>query len=138
MRITRFFHGTYHQSGIGRPVFRKHLFRTPFPFREKGTLRGLHFQDRPAQAKLVQVVSGEILMWPWIFEKVPPHFGQWAGVHLSSETKRQLFVSRRALPTVSACSAKPPCSIQMFRICMRRRHEGGILWSDPAIGIEWP
>jgi dTDP-4-dehydrorhamnose 3,5-epimerase len=106
-------------------------------FSRKGTLRGLHFQHPHAQAKLVQVLQGEVLDVIVDIRPGSPTFGRWAGIRLSEKNKRQLFVPENfahgycVLSETSLFSYK--CSDYYAPDC-----EKGILWSDPDIGIQWP
>jgi dTDP-4-dehydrorhamnose 3,5-epimerase len=102
-----------------------------------GTIRGLHFQNPDAQAKLVQVIQGEVFDVAVDIRKGSPTFGQYVGVVLSGENKRQLLIpegfahgfcvtSKTALFTYKCSDYYAP------------RNEHGILWNDPDIGIPWP
>ena len=59
---------------------------------QRGVLRGLHYQVRQAQGKLVRVTAGEVFDMVVDLRRGSPSFGQWLGVHLSAENKRQLWV----------------------------------------------
>jgi len=103
----------------------------------KGTLRGLHYQYPHPQAKLVQVIQGTIFDVAVDIRRGSPQFGKWTGVELSGLNKRQLYIpegfahgfyvlSETALFTYKCGDFyAPEC-------------EGGVLWSDPTIGIRWP
>lgn len=106
-------------------------------FSVKNTLRGLHYQISRPQAKLVQVITGEIYDVVVDIRDGSPTFGQWVGVHLSEENKHQLFIP--------AGFAHGFCVLSETAHFMYKcsdyyvpEDEGGILWSDPAIGIDWP
>ena len=106
-------------------------------FSKKGVLRGLHYQLPKEQAKLVQVVKGEIFDVMVDIRKGSPTFGQWTSVVLSDENKRQVFV-----PTGFAhgfCVLSDTAYV-MYKCSdyYTPQSEGGVLWSDPDIGIEWP
>ncbi len=102
-----------------------------------GVLRGLHYQIRQPQGKLVRVISGEVFDVAVDIRKSSPEFGRWAGAVLSAENKDMLWV--------------PPGFAHGFYVmsdyaefvykCTQYyapEHERVILWNDPAIGIDWP
>lgn len=106
-------------------------------FSIKNTIRGLHFQVAHPQAKLVQVICGEIFDVAVDIRPASPTFGRWVSVQLSELNKRQVFI--------------PAGFAHGFCVLSDGAHvvykcsdyydpddEGGILWSDPAIGIDWP
>ena len=103
----------------------------------KGTLRGLHFQIKRPQAKLVQVVTGEIFDVAVDIRPGSSTFGKWAGVYLSEKNKRQLFIPEGFAHGFCVISETAhflyKCSDFYFQ-----HDEGGIIWSDPDIGIDWP
>ena len=103
----------------------------------QGTLRGLHYQINQPQAKLVQVVSGEIFDVAVDIRKNSPTFGKGAGVHLSSEPTRQLFIPEGFAHGFCVLS-ETALFLYKCSDLYAPGDEGGILWSDPAIGIEWP
>ncbi len=104
----------------------------------RGVLRGLHFQLPPhTQGKLVRVVSGAVFDVAVDIRRSSPNFGRWAGVELSAENQRQLWV--------------PPGFAHGFLVLSETADflykttdyyapqcEGAVRWDDPAIGIEWP
>ena len=122
----------YQKAGISQAFIQDNL-----SFSVKGTLRGLHFQINRPQAKLVQVVSGEIFDVAVDIRKGSSTFGKWAGVHLSSETRRQMFVPEGFAHGFCVLS-ETALFLYKCSDLYAQADEGGILWSDPAIGIEWP
>ncbi|PRE22091.1 dTDP-4-dehydrorhamnose 3,5-epimerase, partial [Burkholderia multivorans] len=103
----------------------------------KGVLRGLHYQIRHAQGKLVRVVEGEVFDVAVDIRRSSPNFGKWVGVTLSADNHRQLWV--------------PPGFAHGFVVLSEAaqflykttdywypEHERSIVWNDPDIGIEWP
>ena len=132
-----FFMETYHQERYWKAGISHAFIQDNLSFSVKGTLRGLHFQINRPQAKLVQVVSGEIFDVAVDIRKGSPTFGKWAGVHLSSETKRQLFVPEGFAHGFCVLS-ETALFLYKCSDLYAQGDEGGILWSDPAIGIEWP
>ncbi|MBV8501409.1 MAG: dTDP-4-dehydrorhamnose 3,5-epimerase [Paucibacter sp.] len=104
----------------------------------RGVLRGLHFQLPPhAQGKLVRCVAGAVFDVAVDMRRSSPRFGRWAGVELSAENQRQLWI--------------PPGFAHGFLVLSETadflykttdyyapQAEGAVRWDDPTIGIEWP
>ncbi len=103
----------------------------------QGTLRGLHFQIKHPQAKLVQALSGEIFDVAVDIRPQSTTYGQWTGVTLSEKNHRQLFIPEGFAHGFCVLS---PTAHFLYKCgaFYDPRDEGGILWSDPAIGIDWP
>ena len=103
----------------------------------KGVLRGLHFQKLHPQAKLVRVIKGEVFDVAVDLRKNSPTYGQWVGVVLSEENKRQFMIPRGFAHGFVVMSEYAEFAYK----CDEMYHpedEGGIMWNDPSIGIEWP
>ena len=106
-------------------------------FSVKNTLRGLHYQINHPQAKLVQAITGEIYDVVVDIRKNSPTFGKWVGALLSEENKRQFYIPEGFAHGFYVMSE----SAHFVYKCSdyyNSQDEGGILWSDPDIGIEWP
>ena len=104
---------------------------------ERNVLRGLHYQVRQAQGKLVRSLAGEVYDVVVDLRRSSPTFGKWIGERLSAENHRMLWV--------------PPGFAHGFLVLSERaeflykttdyyapEHERSLLWNDPALGIEWP
>lgn len=103
----------------------------------RGVLRGLHFQKAFPQAKLVRVLKGEVFDVAVDLRKNSESYGQWVGVVLSEENRRQFMIPRGFAHGFVVMSDHAEFAYK----CDERYHpedEGGILWNDPDIGIEWP
>lgn len=104
---------------------------------KKGILRGLHYQTDNTQGKLVRVISGEVFDVAVDIRKNSSTFGQWVGVTLSEENKRQLWVpegfAHGFLVTSEEAEFVYKCTDYY-----NPTSEVSILWNDPEIGIEWP
>lgn len=103
----------------------------------KGVLRGLHFQKTFPQAKLVRVIKGEVFDVAVDLRKGSETYGEWVGAFLSAENKRQLIVPRGFAHGFVVVSE----SAEFAYKCDELYHpedEGGIIWNDPDIAVEWP
>ena len=103
----------------------------------KGVLRGLHFQKTHPQAKLVRVLQGCVFDVAVDLRFGSSTYGQWVGEALSAENKRQLFIPRGFAHGFLVLSD----SAEFTYKCDEFYHpedEGGILWNDKDIGIDWP
>ena len=106
-------------------------------FSKKNILRGLHFQKTKPQAKLVQAVSGEIFDVGVDLRPGSASFGKWSGALLSEENKRQLFVPQGFAHGFCVLSESAHVTYKCSDY-YDPEDEGGLLWSDPAIAIDWP
>ena len=104
---------------------------------QQGTLRGLHYQIRQAQGKLVRAVVGEIFDVAVDLRRGSPTFGQWVGEILSAENKRQLWVPPGFAHGFYVLSEWAEV---IYKTTDYYAPQWGrtLLWNDPAIGIEWP
>ena len=104
---------------------------------KKGVLRGLHYQKKNPQGKLVRVISGEVFDVAVDLRKGSVTFGKWFGVTLSEENKKQLYIPEGFAHGFLVLSE----TAEFVYKCTRfydPEDEGGLLWNDPEIGIEWP
>ena len=102
----------------------------------RNTLRGLHFQNPQGQAKLVQVIQGEIYDVAVDIRKDSPTFGEWFGLRLSSTNHRQLYITEGFAHGFCVISETAHVVYKCTEY-YAPEHEKGILWSDPNIGIDW-
>jgi dTDP-4-dehydrorhamnose 3,5-epimerase len=105
---------------------------------EAGVIRGLHYQLNPkAQAKLVRVLSGAIYDVVVDIRRSSVSYGQWIGVILSESNKRQLIVPKEFAH--GFCTIVPNTQV-FYKVDEHYAPEcdRGILWNDPALGIDWP
>lgn len=103
----------------------------------KNTLRGLHFQWAPRMAKLMRVTRGEAFLVAVDIRKGSPTLGQWVGVTASEEDKRQVWAPAGFARGFCALSEVVDVQYKCTGI-YNPSGESGILWNDPAIGIDWP
>ncbi|WP_207000528.1 dTDP-4-dehydrorhamnose 3,5-epimerase [Trinickia mobilis] len=103
----------------------------------KGVLRGLHYQIERAQGKLVRVVAGEVFDVAVDIRRGSPNFGKWAGVHLSAQNKRQLWVPAGFAHGFVVISETAEFLYKTTDYWFPE-YERTLLWNDSDIGIEWP
>jgi dTDP-4-dehydrorhamnose 3,5-epimerase len=119
-------------AGISLPFVQDNYSRSA-----KGVLRGLHFQKTKPQGKLISVVRGEVYDVAVDIRKGSSAFGQWVGVILSEENKKQLWV-----PPGFAHGFVVLSEIADFEYKCTDYYdpsdEGSILWNDPDLAIVWP
>src|ERR1035438_18160 len=103
----------------------------------RGVVRGLHFQWEPPMGKLMRVTLGSAFLVAVDIRKDSPTIGKWVGVEASAENRRQVWAP--------AGFARGFCVLSEFAEIQYKttgqynsKAESGILWNDPAIGIEWP
>lgn len=103
----------------------------------KGVIRGLHFQKRFPQAKLIRVLAGRIFDVAVDLRPESPTYGQWDGVVLSAENRRQVFIPRGFAHGFRVLSEAADIAYKCDDV-WHPEDEGGLLWNDPALGIAWP
>jgi dTDP-4-dehydrorhamnose 3,5-epimerase len=103
----------------------------------KGVIRGLHFQWEPPMGKLMRVTQGSAFLVAVDIRKGSPNLGKWSGVVASAENRRQVWAP--AGFARGFCVLSDSADIQYKCTGLyNNKAESGILWNDPAIGIEWP
>ncbi len=122
----------YADAGIAVPFVQDNCSRSA-----RGTLRGLHYQRRHPQAKLVWVTRGEVFDVAVDIRRGSPSFGRWFGVTLSGDRPRQVYIP--------AGFAHGFCVLSEFADFAYKctdfyvpDDERGIIWNDPDVGIAWP
>lgn len=103
----------------------------------QGVLRGLHYQLKNAQGKLVRVTSGEVFDVAVDMRKSSPQFGQWMGVLLSESNKRQLWVPPGFAHGFYVVSESADFQYKCTDY-YSPEHERSLMWNDPTVGVEWP
>lgn len=103
----------------------------------KGVLRGLHFQIDYPQDKLVRVIKGEVFDVAVDLRGGSPTFGKWYGIRLSEENKKQFFVPKNFAHGFLVLSDYAEFCYKVTDF-YHPNDEGGILWNDMEIGVEWP
>jgi dTDP-4-dehydrorhamnose 3,5-epimerase len=103
----------------------------------QGILRGLHYQIRQSQAKLVRVVAGEIFDVAVDIRRSSPTFGQWVGVHLSAQNKRQVWVPVGFAHGFYVLSEWAEFLYKVSDF-YAPQWERTLIWNDPRLNIAWP
>ena len=102
----------------------------------RGVLRGLHYQIRQPQGKLVRVVSGEVWDVAVDLRRSSPSFGQWQGAYLSAENKRQLWIPEGFAHGFVVLSESAEFLYKTTDY-YAPEHERCIVWNDPELAIDW-
>lgn len=132
-----FFFETWNQARYAECGLPVNFVQDNISFSQRGVLRGLHFQNPHTQGKLVYVLQGEVFDVAVDIRVGSPTFGEWVGVTLSAENKRQFYIpegfahgfcviSETALFSYKCTDMYSPPS------------EHGVSWNDPDLNITWP
>ena len=103
----------------------------------RNTLRGLHYQIRQPQGKLVRVVAGEVFDVVVDIRRSSPTFGKWVGERLSAENKKMMWIPPGLAHGFSVISEQADFLYKTTDY-WAPQHERTLLWNDPALGIVWP
>lgn len=132
-----FFMETYHQARYDELGIKVRFVQDNLSYSRRGVLRGLHYQYPHSQGKLVYVVKGEVFDVAVDIRMGSPTFGQWVGVILSDQNRRQLYIPEGFAHGFVVLSDEALFAYK----CTDFYHpeaEGGIVWNDPDLGIDWP
>lgn len=121
----------FNTGGISQPFVQENHSAS-----SKGVLRGLHYQIRQTQGKLVRVLSGEIFDVAVDIRRSSATFGQWVGIILSAENKHQLWVPGGFAHGFYVLSERAEVVYKVTDY-YAPEWERSILWNDPQIGIDW-
>ncbi|HMH18373.1 MAG TPA: dTDP-4-dehydrorhamnose 3,5-epimerase [Burkholderiales bacterium] len=132
-----FFFESWNERESELAGIRAHFVQDNHSRSEKGVLRGLHYQIRQPQGKLVRVVAGEIFDVAVDIRRNSPNFGRWEGVRLDADSHKMLWIP--------IGFAHGFCVLSDFAEVLYKatdfyapEHERCILWDDPALHIDWP
>lgn len=132
-----YFMETYNEQAFREVGLHYHFVQDNQSSSRKGVLRGMHFQKTHPQTKLVRVLKGEVFDVAVDLRRESETYGKWVGVLLSDENKRQLLIPKGFAHGFVVVSDYA----EFFYKCDDFYHpedEGGLLWNDPDVGIEWP
>lgn len=128
---------TFQQQWFEQNIGSYQFVQENHSYSKQGVLRGLHYQAKHTQAKLVRVISGGIFDVAVDIRVNSPTFGQWVGVELSAENRKQLWIPAGFAHGFYVLSEYAECVYQ----CSDYYHpasEQTIIWNDPTINIQWP
>lgn len=132
-----FFMETFHADRYAEAGIPTNFVQDNHSGSRQGTLRGLHYQIRQAQGKLLRVIAGEIFDVAVDIRRSSPTFGQWVSAVLSVDNKRQLWVPSGFAHGFYVLSEWAELNYKTTDF-YAPEWERSILWSDPEIGIKWP
>lgn len=132
----------YFMETFNQALFRDHGLDITFvqdneSMSRRGVLRGLHFQMKKPQGKLIRALKGEIFDVAVDLRRDSETYGEWVGVFLSEENRREFFIpegfAHGFLALADECIVNYKCTELYLP-----EYDSGIPWDDPDIGIEWP
>lgn len=132
-----FFMETFREDEFNENVQSVRFVQDNHSMSKKGILRGLHYQIKHPQGKLVRVIDGQVFDVAVDIRKSSPYFGQWVGEILTAENKKMLWVPPGFAHGFYVLSD----TAQFIYKCTdyyAPEFERSILWSDQTIGIQWP
>lgn len=132
-----YFMETYHQGEFKEAGLDLNFVQDNQSKSTKGVIRGLHFQYTNPQGKLVRVIKGEVFDVAVDLRSNSPTYGKWEGVILSEENKKQFYVPERFAHGFVVLSDTAEFTYKCTNFYYPE-DEGGILWNDPDVGIDWP
>ncbi len=131
-----FFMETYRQNVLADAGIRDNFVQDNHSHSSRGVLRGLHYQLRHPQAKLCRVVQGEVLDIAVDIRLGSPSFGNWVGVVLSAENQQQLYIPR-GFAHGFVVRSQTADFLYKCSDYFDGADDRGVLWNDPAVGIDW-
>lgn len=132
-----FFFESWNEREFERAGIRARFIQDNHSRSTKGVLRGLHYQIRQPQGKLVRVVAGEIFDVAIDIRRSSPNFGRWQGVRLSADSHNMVWVPVGFAHGFCVLSEVAEVLYKTTDF-YAPEHERSILWNDPDVGIEWP
>jgi len=132
-----FFMETYRADEFAQPGIECPFVQDNHSGSHRGTLRGLHYQIRQPQAKLVRAIQGEVFDVAVDIRRSSPTFGGWVGVILSAANKRQLWIPAGFAHGIYILSGWAEVLYKVSDF-YAPQWERTLLWNDPEIGIHWP
>ena len=132
-----FFFESWNERQFERAGIRARFVQDNHSRSEKGVLRGLHYQIRQPQGKLIRVVAGEIFDVAVDIRSGSPTFGRWEGVRLSAESHELLWVPIGFAHGFCVLSESAEVLYKTTDF-YAPEHERCILWNDPELHIDWP
>ena len=128
---------TYNREDFHRAGLDAEFVQDNQSMSRKGVLRGLHFQKRHPQGKLVRVLSGSVFDVAVDLRASSPSFGKWYGVELTAENRLQFYIAPGFAHGFLVLSETAEFAYKCTDV-YHPEDEGGLLWHDAAVGIDWP
>lgn len=132
-----YFTETFHAQKYAEGGISCGFVQDNFSYSQRGILRGLHFQLRRPQAKLVYVVSGEVFDVAVDLRRGSPTFGRWCGRVLSGENHLQMFIPEGFAHGFCVLSESASFLYKCSEV-YDPTDDRGIAWNDPDVGVKWP
>lgn len=132
-----YFMETYNQKDMAEAGLNMVFVQDNQSMSVKGVLRGLHFQKQYPQGKLVRAIKGRVFDVAVDLRKDSATYGQWYGVELTEENKKQFYISEGFAHGFLVLSDTAEFCYKVTDF-YHPGDEGGLAWNDPAIGIQWP
>jgi dTDP-4-dehydrorhamnose 3,5-epimerase len=132
-----FFMETWNDRVFKELVASKEFVQDNHSKSKKGILRGLHFQTKNCQGKLVRVVQGEVFDVAVDLRESSDTYGQWVGEYLSAENKKQLWIPEGFAHGFLVVSDEAEF-VYKCTDYYNPEFEHSLAWDDPTIGIKWP
>lgn len=132
-----YFMETYNQKDMSDAGLNMVFVQDNQSMSKKGVLRGLHFQKQFPQGKLVRVIKGSVFDVAVDLRPNSKTYGQWFGVELTEENKKQFYISEGFAHGFLVLSDVAEFCYKVTDF-YHPGDEGGLAWNDPKIGIEWP
>lgn len=132
-----YFMETYNQNDMREAGLNMNFVQDNQSMSTKGVLRGLHFQKQYPQGKLVRVIKGNVFDVAVDLRKGSKTYGQWYGVELTEENKKQFYISEGFAHGFLVLSDVAEFCYKVTDF-YHPGDEAGLAWNDPEIGIKWP
>lgn len=132
-----FFMETYREDQFKDLGLPSHFVQDNHSRSARGVVRGLHFQWEPPMGKLMRVTQGAAFLVAVDIRKGSPTLGKWVGFEASAKNRRQVWAPAGFARGFCVLSESAEIQYKCTGL-YNNKGESGILWNDPAIGIEWP
>lgn len=132
-----FFMESYNRRTMAEAGITEDFVQDNYSRSSKGVLRGLHYQIKQAQGKLVRVLAGEVYDVAVDMRRSSPHFGRWTGMRLSAENKLMAWIPpgfAHGFYVMSEYAEFLYKTTEYFA----PEHDRCLLWNDPTLAIDWP
>jgi len=132
-----FFMESYNRRTMAEAGITEDFVQDNYSRSAKGVLRGLHYQIKQAQGKLVRVLAGEVYDVAVDMRRSSPHFGRWTGMRLSAENKLMAWIPpgfAHGFYVMSEYAEFLYKTTEYFA----PEHDRCLLWNDPTLAIDWP